>query len=149
MRDLAFSEQRQLIADIAARNGKASELAKRYNLTVDELRAFVEENRESLQLARDALENTDPALVTPTQLSELWITNKFDRLLRYQQISDWLFELIRHGVRDDAVILREFRAYLRSAAEELGQLLHRGSGDAGTGDMATYTIEGVDMNALK
>ena len=86
--------------------------------------------------------------VTPKQLSELWIGKKFDRLLKYQIIADELYELILEGSTDPTV-LREFRSFCLAAANELGQLLHRGAGESADGTVVRYNFGNVDMDAMK
>jgi regulatory protein YycH of two-component signal transduction system YycFG len=91
-----------------------------------------------------------PSVVTPTQLDDLWITNKFERLLRLQTIADGLYQaMVNQQLFTDAVLVREYRSYLQLVANELGQLLHRGSGDSGTGDTMTVDIQGVNMDSLR
>lgn len=146
--DLEPDERAQLVQDIATRAGKASEIAKWYGLTVVQLRQFVADNRAELegyvQPAVNAVE-----LPTPTELGELWITNKFERLRRLQAVADAALGELQRGGAADATLLREFRSYLGLAANELGQLLHRGSGDSAEGDQLQVDMIGVDMEQLK
>lgn len=154
--NLSDVDRLRLIDDIARRAGTAKRLAKLYGMSISDLKIFVEDNREQLELTReaaelDALENQDAPTTgdsqpTPTQLSELWITNKFERLFRYQQVAEALFTNAKYG---DQVATREFRTYLRAVAEELGQLLNRGAGEAADGDVLSVDIKGVNMEALK
>lgn len=145
---MTAEERQELLYAIACREGTEDEIAAWYGRTVTWLRKFVQENREELletQISIEASEediDQDDALVTPLQLDELWISKKNERLTRYQRISDRLFTEAMKNL--DAVSLREFRAYQAAVANELGQLLHRGSGDAGTGDVLTVQWEGVD-----
>lgn len=154
--NLSDVDRLRLIDDIARRAGTAKRLGKLYGMSMSELQSFVEDNREQLEIAReaaelDALENQDPPTTrdsqpTPTQLSELWITNKFERLLRYQRVAEALYKNAKYG---DQVATREFRTYLRAAAEELGQLLNRGAGEAADGDVLSVDIKGVNMETLR
>jgi hypothetical protein len=85
-------------------------------------------------------------------LDELWITNKFERLKRLQDLAELQFQDAAHGDlvgADLSTALREFRSYLALAANELGQLLHRGSGESGTHEMLNVNIEGIDMEQLR
>lgn len=90
--------------------------------------------------------------VDPLTLSELWISKKSERLKRYQIIANALFNncmsLNGRGLTD-ATTLRELRSFMRYAAEELGQLLHRGSGDMPEDSTVNYTLPGVDMENLR
>lgn len=141
-----------LINDIASRAGKAKELAGWYGATVDELREFANVNIDKIKIAKDAYDqaHTAPVVVsdqiTPTQLDDLWITNKFERLKRLQELAESMFPVAMTG---DNTSLREFRSYLILAANELGQLLHRGAGDSGTGDTLSVDIQGIDLENLK
>lgn len=147
--DLDESERAELIRDIATRAGTAKEIAKWYGTTVDALRMFVAAHQDELLAYRDSgpEESTEP---TPTELGDLWITNKFERLKRLQAIADKAYEGMANGtVVIDAVSLREFRSYLALAANELGQLLHRGSGEAADGETLHVEIPGVNMETLR
>lgn len=152
--DLTQGERAQLIGQIAMREGTAKEIAKWYGVTVGELREFVTENRAELEAYRAAAESepepsTEP---TPTELGHLWINNKFERLKRLQALADMQYTECQSGRLMGAELatgLREFRSYLALAANELGQLLHRGSGDAADGETLQIEITGVDMEQLK
>lgn len=151
MIDLDPQTRIALIEDVALRKGTAQELSEKYGISVDELRAWAHENKMLLKLAaRKFKEETDKLndTITPTQLNELWLAKKFDRILRYQIIADELYDQIMQGSTDPTV-LREFRSYCLAAANELGQLLHRGSGEAGDGTTVSYDIKGVNMDAMK
>lgn len=154
MRSLTPVDRQSLISAIASREGTAKQLAERYRVSVDELRSFVEDNREAIERASDALQTTQAstATITPTQLDDLWIANKFERLKRLQECADELYADAMHGGlsgADLATAVREFRSYLMLAANELGQLLHRGSGDGGAGDTLSVEVAGVDMDSLR
>lgn len=144
-----IEERQELIDAIAEREGTAQEIAKWFGYRVSELRAFVDENKEEIE--RRAIELSQPnesSEPSPTQLDELWITNKFERLKRLQKTADLLYIQILAG-SIDSTILREFRSYTTTVANELGQLLHRGSGESGTGDSLAIEIEGIDMDKLR
>lgn len=89
-------------------------------------------------------------VVSPADLDELWISKKTERLKRYQIIADQLMWACtsRSGKGADATNLRELRSFMRYAAEELGQLLHRGSGEMGDNSTVNYTLPGVDFEDL-
>lgn len=149
--DLTADEETALIQDIAIRAGTAKEIAKWYGCTVPELQAFLTENREVIEAYasehtnRQPLRSSEP---TPTELGDLWVTNKFERLLRLQRVADATLEQIEtRGV--DQALLREFRSYLALVANELGQLLHRGSGESAEGETLEVSITGVDMDTMK
>lgn len=152
MEDLTPADRIALLNAIATREGTAKQIAQWYGHTVPDLRKFVEENREELERVRQHWEATEAEqnikTITPTELSQLWITNKLARLTRYEQIANLLFEEAAGG-STDATVLRELRSYLAAAANELGQLLHRGAGDAGTGDTLSVDIQGVDLDNLR
>jgi hypothetical protein len=143
-----------LITAIALREGTATELAERFKRSVESLKRFARENHQAIALAAErgsqrATEGTEP---TPTELDELWITNKFERLKRLQDLAELQFQDAAHGDlvgADLSTALREFRSYLALAANELGQLLHRGSGESGTHEMLNVNIEGIDMEQLR
>ena len=135
-----------LMQELAAREGTARQLADRWNCTTAELREFVDNNREELERIRQQLATEQSAhTVTPTQLDELWITSKFQRLMRIQQVAE---KLQRHAAVDN-MAAREFRSYLTLAANELGQLLHRGAGESAEGDTLRVDISGVDLETLR
>lgn len=143
-----------LITAIALREGTASELAERFSRSVASLKRFATQNHDAIALAAQrgsqrATEGTEP---TPTELDELWITKKFERLRRLQELAERQYNDVVTGDLvgpDLSTGLREFRSYLMLAANELGQLLHRGSGDSGTNEMLNINIEGVDMDQLR
>lgn len=142
-----------MIRAIAKREGTADELAKRFRMSTIELRTFTVDNMAAIKATADAQADA-PALgeVTPEQLSDLWITNKFERLKRYQLLAEELYnDALFSGLSgaDLATSVREFRSYLQLAANELGQLLHRGSGESGTDDSLSVEIIGVDMETLR
>lgn len=148
------TKQYALIRAIALREGNVSELAKRFGMLPDVIRQFASVQRPLIETyARDhAASPQAAATVTPTQLDDLWITKKFERLQRYQVLADALYDDAVHGSlsgADLATTVREFRSYLALAANELGQLLHRGSGDSGTDSVLSVEIAGVDMEALR
>jgi ABC-type transporter Mla subunit MlaD len=152
MRTLTVIDRQTLIYAIANREAKAGELAARFGLTVAELRQFVDDNRDEIEQTRDSIENAPMDQPTPTQLDQLWISNKFERLKRLQECAEILYQDATTGGlsgADLSTAVREFRSYLMLAANELGQLLHRGSGDGGSGDTLSVDISGVDMDTLK
>lgn len=139
------SQLSEILYAIANREGSARELSTRFKVPIEELRELVESHRNELERIRESIDNDDSnGEPTPKDLSELWITNKTERLRRYQNIVDMLID----EKQFDTVGLREIRSYMVLAANELGQLLHRG---AGSGDevQVNYTISGVDMDNLK
>lgn len=153
---------------VAFREGTGRELAERFGMPVEALRAFVAEHEDSIrrlaeeadweaengaQEAGDEETNSESAfpddMVDPNTLDELWISKKTERLKRYQIIADRLFFACVDGRGlSDATTLRELRSFMRYAAEELGQLLHRGSGDMPENSTVNYTLPGVDMDNL-
>jgi hypothetical protein len=152
MIDLDPQTKIALIEDVALRRGTAQELSEKYGIAIDDLREWARENKMLLKLAAKKFkEETDKLndTITPTQLSELWLAKKFDRILRYQIIADELYDMITKDGSTDPTVLREFRSYCLAAANELGQLLHRGSGESADGATVSYKIEGVNMDALK
>lgn len=154
MRGLSEEDTAQLIADIATRAGTAKQIASWYEVTVAELREWVAENRAVLEAYRDEAESEPEASTEPDpmELSDLWITNKFERLKRLQVLADKQYNECQSGRLIGAELatgLREFRSYLALAANELGQLLHRGSGEGQEGETLQVEIPGVDMGSLK
>lgn len=143
--------RQELIVAIAGREGTAAELSKRFGLSVAKLQIFLRAHRAEIELAAESLEDDDEPemdVVTPAQLSELWISNKTARLKRFEMIANKLFTAIMAGTLD-AVILREFRFYAQGAANELGQLLHRGAGEQSEGDKLTVDFVGVDPESFR
>ena len=144
--DLAF-----FMLDLAGRAGTIDELAAWYECTEDEISVFVEDNRSALTQLRDRMTETKPIteednkLPEVTSINELWISSKLSRLQRLQKFAD---DLYAQGPYD-AVTAREFRAYLMLAANELGQLLHRGSGDDTNSQGMNVSFGLVDMEKLK
>jgi len=147
MADLSPKLRRDLIHAIASKEGNALYISRKFDKPVAWLKKFVEDNKEALEEAREALSKEDQE-PTPTELGELWISNKTERLRRYQAIAD---ELFKESMADptDATTLREFRSYLVAAANELGQLLHRGSGEVNPDDTLGVDIVGVDLDKLR
>jgi hypothetical protein len=149
--DLTEEETAQLIESIATREGTAKQIAKWYGVTVDELRMFVAANQDALLEYRDTGPERQPQRSTepdPMELSDLWLTNKFERLKRLQRVADACLEEIESGAVDQA-LMREFRSYLALAANELGQLLHRGSGEGTENTLLEVDMVGIDMENLR
>lgn len=162
MERLTDEEHTALVQAIVKREGTAAQLAMWYGLTVQELRAFVDAHWRELHAARAALEaapdestdddETPRDVVTPEHLDALWISSKLERLTRYQNIADRLYQNVMNGHSvgsEYATDLRELRSYMLAAANELGQLLHRGSGDSGTSDTLGIEITGIDLETLR
>ena len=151
MDELEPEDISRLITDIALRTGTAKELARWYGVEIAWLREFVAANQEAIEQARLAAVDDPPeikqdaATITPTQLDDLWITKKFERLRRIQTVA----ERLEKDAGVDAMAAREFRSYLTLAANELGQLLHRGAGESSGGDVLNVDIQGVDMENLR
>jgi hypothetical protein len=140
----------QLVADIASRKFTANELCSMWGLPIDDLKSFVDNHRMAIELAAQAPdESTEDTTLTPKQLDDLWITKKFERLNKLQKVADLAYAAIVSGSYADSTLLREFRSYLTLAANELGQLLHRGSGEAADGDTVTYDFRGIDLDNLR
>lgn len=154
MARISDADKWALINAIATREGTAQELARRYGRSVEFLRTFVNKHREEIEAAQIKHEQhesevdetslgTEP---TPIDLERLWIANKTDRLNKLQNIADRLYTDCMNTF--DAATLREFRSYCAAAANELGQLLHRGAGDSSS-DTLNVDIQGVDFENLK
>jgi len=146
--------RRALIHVIATREGTAAQIADWYGTTPAFLKTFVQENHAAIEAeARRQTVPEDAATVSPADLDSLWITKKVERLTRLQTIADATYEGIQNGTfhsgADMAMAVREFRSYLMLAANELGQLLHRGSGENADGDTLSVNIAGVDMENLR
>lgn len=142
MSELTPTDELALINAIALREGTAKQLSRRFGLTIDELGAFLEKHREAIEeISNEAREEAN-----------LWIRSKSERLTRLQSIADKLYDEIMEGRFDSASAegnaLREFRSYLAAVANELGQLLHRGAGDAGS-DSLTVDFQGVHVEDLR
>lgn len=142
MSELTPTDQQALINAIALREGTAKQLSRRFGLTIDELKAFLGEHREEVEEVSEQ----------EKEVSDLWITNKNERLLRLQTIADKLYQECTEAnyvsASEYATVLREFRSYCAAVANELGQLLHRGAGDAGT-DSLTVDFQGVELEDLR
>jgi len=156
MERLNPAQRRDLINDIASRRYTASQIAIWHGLDVPTLREFVAENKAAIEAEHHRLTDpgppTEPATLDPNQLEDLWITNKFERLKRLQAVADETYKSIIDGTMstaEQAIVVREFRSYLMLAANELGQLLHRGSGEGSTGDSLSIDIQGIDMGNLQ
>lgn len=153
--ELTPEQEHELIHDLATRAGTGAEIASWYGTTTRELKAFVEAHRPQLEAARrraEAPPDEDNATILPADLDALWIANKAERVRRAQICADILYRDIQANSFEGAELataLREFRSYCLWVSNELGQLMHRGAGDAGTGDSLDISIEGVDMNALR
>lgn len=147
---MSEADRRILIIAIATKEGTAEELSIRYGYTIKELRSFVDDNIEEITKAREAWEreeSTSDTTPDPNELEKLWIASKAARLKKMQNIADRLYRDCMVG-GFDAATLREFRSYCQAAANELGQLLHRGSGEAGD-DTLNVDIQGVDFERLR
>jgi len=158
MRELSTVDKQALINAIASREGTAQQLAKWYDITTEELRQFLEDNREAVEMTKTALDVAEEETtytssdVSPKELDELWITQKAARLARYEIICDYLFAQAISGLlagADWSTALREFRSYAIAAANELGQLLHRGAGEGAGGDTMSVDIQGIDIDQMR
>lgn len=159
MRELSTVDRQSLINAIANREGTAKQLAKWYDITTAELRTFLEDNREAVELARTAIETAEEEEstnldISPKEMDQLWITQKAQRLARYELVADYLLEMLMNkrgmlGGADLSTALREFRSYAVAAANELGQLLHRGAGENPDGDTMSVDIAGVNIDNLR
>lgn len=146
--------EHQLCRDLVTRAGSTAQLAQKYGMSSAALKDYVRTNRYTLQRLRTMAQTPgwvwpdDSAEPSPQQLADLWISNKLQRLRRLQQVADRLFD--EAMVTSDSTVLREFRSYLIAAANELGQLLHRGAGDSSAdGEILSVDIAGIDMDALR
>ena len=147
---LTEAEHIELINDIANRTGTIAQLRKWYGLSRAELEEFLESNRAAIEEVANGTEepaeqSTEPS---PTQLEDLWITNKFERLKRLQDIADMAIDYMRTEGADQAM-MREARSMMMLASNELGQLLHRGSGDSAGTDTLNVVFDGIDNEVLK
>lgn len=138
-------DRQVLMNAIAAREGTAEELSEAYGLSIEELRAFTEDNLELITKLADELDEDEEG----ASVASLWIANKDERLRRYQDIAEALYESAMDDGAHDATVLREFRAYLTAAANELGQLMHRGAGEMQEGDTFSVDIVGVDPDKFR
>jgi hypothetical protein len=158
-----------LIIDIAKRAFTARQLARRYDCTIDELRAFKEDNLEAIkeentklvrqQLAKakrvqqrlDQLAKLEELLTPENEdseltLGDLWITHKVERVKRLQYVVERM--LLDFSL--ESTLLREIRTYMNDVAEELGHIPNRGSNiDEETQGKVLYEIDGVDLRQLK
>ncbi len=155
--DLTPAEEAQLLTDIATRAFTSYQLCVRWDTTADELKTFVDANRPRLEAARKRFAEGEPTVndadVTPEQLDTLWISKKAERLKRYQELAEVLYADAMSGNlsgADLSTAVREYRSYCTVVANELGQLMHRGSGEgAGDGATVNYSITGIDMDTLR
>lgn len=158
--DLSAFDREMLLDALARRAGTGAELAKQYGCSVVALRAFVQANHAELTDRRaealsEAQDGPQEALdtVTPTQLDDLWLSKKFERLKRYQEVANFLYKDMTtgHGLSgsDLSTAAREFRSYAMLAANELGQLLNRGAGDTGDGDSLAIDVGGINISDLR
>lgn len=152
------NEENALINAIALRVGTAKQLSERYGIPVPELREFAAANMDRITRAKARLEGNEepePAggnSLSARQLDDLWITKKFERLKRLQKVAEEAEAMISDGgisAAEMTMAVREFRSYLMLAANELGQLLHRGSGDSASDDVLSVEIAGVNMENLR
>lgn len=140
----------ELIAAIASRQHTARELAAMFDMTTAQLRKFVDQNRPEIEQAHSDMELARAELALGEESEEvpelIWIKDKDKRLLIYQSLAERLFIAAR--ITFDSTILRELRSYLYYAAQELGQLQHRGSA-TGDGTTVTYDFGGLDLERLQ
>lgn len=152
MARMSDADRQILINAIGTREGTAQELSERYGRSLSFLRSFVKNHKAEIEEAKErytqdngqSTTNTEP---TPIDFEHLWIANKTARLEKLQTIADKLYIDCTEG-GFDAASLREFRSYCAAAANELGQLLNRGSGDV-DGETLNVDIQGVDFERLR
>jgi hypothetical protein len=146
----------RLVKAIALREGNIRELCAQYELTREELESFADDHANEILRVRDEASTEDDQESdepTPADLDDLWISKKVERLARYQTIANHLYEDLafnRGGLSDGefSTCLRELRFYMTAAANELGQLLHRGSGDTGS-DELNVNMSGINIDNLR
>lgn len=146
----------QLVRAIAAREGSPKSLASMYGLSLQEWKQFLKDNEADIKHIRiqldQAREESEPD-VDPGELDSLWISKKYERLKRYEDIANELYQGLKFARRDMSdgefsTHLRELRFYMGAAANELGQLLHRGAGES-TADSMKVAFGGIDLDGLK
>lgn len=137
----------ELIAAIASKQHTGAQLAEMFGRTVPQIRKFVEDNRKEIEAAHLLMNLLQDELPLDDESGpKLWITDKNKRLLIYQKMAELLFVSAR--ITFDATVLRELRSYMYYAAQELGQLQHRGSA-TGDGNTTTYEIPGLNLELLQ
>ncbi len=147
MDDMSEADARRLINAIANRDGTAKQLAVRFGVDVPYLIQFTADNKEAIQEAVDEEESTED--ITVEELDNLWITKKGERLQRIQNIANKLYDDCMVDGVADPTSLREFRSYMVTVANELGQLMHRGQGNSGEGDTLSVEMVGVDPDKFR
>lgn len=146
----------EMVRAIATREGTARELAERFDTTPAALKEFAATHMEAIKAAKERIDNPPPPSdePTPDELKGLWISNKYERLKRMQTIAEDAYEILTDNAAgmtpaEYATAMRELRSYMMLAANELGQLMHRGSGESGDGNVLSVEIGGVDMDSLR
>jgi hypothetical protein len=112
------------------------DIAGKYNISVQRLYRFREENAEAIAEIKS---NVDDAM------AGLWIAQKHNRVAEYQSHSELVDELIAAGAEQPQVLLKVAQSALRGVAEELGQLSPRDNSERTQVDVR---IVGVDSDAL-
>lgn len=104
-----------LIRTLAENNRTQDQIADEYGISQQSVSQFSIKYREQIEQQRA---NIDDAFAA------IWIAQKQNRVVEYQQLVDDLAEKVAEGDVDPA-LLRTYATLLRSVAEEMGQLPSR------------------------
>lgn len=141
IRQLAAGErtQRQLAAELGVQQPSIARFKKNHAAEIREVKERIADN-----------------------FAGLWVANKFSRLAAYQEDIELCEAAIAAGAQtftDDAGIVHDVQGArewladkhraLKFVAEELGHLPSKVNLDVSGGVKINYTIEGVDLNALR
>ena len=129
----------RLIQELALGARSQVELAEQFGVRQPTISDFRRQYADRIDTARARIED---------ELAGLWIYEKANRLAEYEADVEQINERLEQDpLPDDYVKLYAAKSRaLRNAAEELGQLAPR---SVNLTSRVHYTIEGVDMDALR
>lgn len=104
-----------LIRALAENNRTQEQIAEDFGITQQGVSKFLVRHREQIEQQRADLDD---------HFAAVWIAQKQNRVVEYQQLIDDLAEKVAEGDVDPA-LLRTYATLLRSVAEEMGQLPSR------------------------
>ncbi|MGH7774481.1 MAG: hypothetical protein ACREQA_19835 [Candidatus Binatia bacterium] len=117
-----------------------SDIAEEYEVSVNKVLKFSEDNKEVIDEFRADIERWKRPL-------ELWVTDKDHRMEEYQKDINRMEELMQYQGWDRG-LQAEKGKLMRFVADEQGHLPTRASGNKQEGSTLNYSFEDVDLGDL-
>ena len=127
-------EHRTLVRELASGDFTSGELAAKYDISGQAVRAFAKRHAAEIDAVRTQMEG---------EFTGVWIADKVSRILAHQRDYE---AALNHDKADHHEWIKTRTAILHAVAEELGQLPPRATV---TVVPVQHVILGVDVEALK